>query len=190
MVWAATLAAVAFQQFVIGMPLEEARQVDLGEDRFGQIVLLCNGDEGAPRQLEVSAEEARIGVSRCWPTRDGGRSSIQVGEDIAATTEFMFLDGTLAEITTHYDQYNAHILETALRQRYGEPTLTREDARQNTFGATIPRTTLLWVIDDQSVSFMAPSLTARRMTITYSHTPSVSAVQNAREAAEQDNLRL
>jgi len=89
----ATVTAAAFQQYEIGMTLEEARQIPIASDSYGRIWLACSGDADAPSYLVVTDAERSLGITKCWPVqiiaRNASRASLQIGGGVSATVEFI-----------------------------------------------------------------------------------------------------
>lgn len=191
----ATLATVAaFQDYSLGMTLEEARIVPVLEADFGPIKLTCSSDADAPRSLTVTDAEKRVGVEKCWPTQWIGKShtraSIALGGGINATTEFLFFNGKLFQIETIYDEMHRALIEKALREKFGSPSGRVDSAVQNLYGAEFEQNLLAWDVGDDKVTLVAPAFTLRRMVVSYNDVEISKRVKNTIEANEVGELSL
>ncbi len=127
-------------------------------DSLGQIVVIAPycGEEG---RYEDKAEVA-VGIRRCsWfnpSARDtdagvaGTMPWLQVGDAIANSDEWVFVDGVLA-------QYNAILYEAqlgnllpSLRAKYGEPKMRSEQV-QNAFGAKFTNEIYEWHLGNMDI---------------------------------------
>lgn len=122
-----------FRDLVLGMPLADARRVDLPVPAGAG--LHCS-DEAA-RDLARTAEEAAAGVIRCRPGKMMPAialpkadpippfllpSSLDLSAGVSASLDLRFLRDRLYAITLVGQQRDAAMLMAGLRERFGPPT--------------------------------------------------------------------
>lgn|GEM_PF-3544731 len=187
-------AIASFQQYDIGMTLEEARAVPLVPGDYGPKTFVCAGDSEAPDYFSLTDAEAAIGVERCMPMQNIGRSNvranIEIGGGIGATIEFHFFEGRLFLIETFYDEFNRTAIEGALRQRFGSPAARADGAVQNMYGADFEQNTILWEVGDDVVTLLSPALNLRRMAVFYRDAVTSEVVWTRLRETEAGQLSL
>ena len=194
LILSAAASAVGFQQYDLGMSLEQARAVPIAAGDYGAKRLSCTGDGDESRFLRLTPAEASLGIVKCWPMQTVGstpsRADIEIGGGISATTEFLFSQGRLFEIQTYYDFTRRTPLESALRLRFGEPTGQASSTLQNLYGAQFEQQTLVWVRDGQSVNLIAPALNLERMAVIYRDDTIADAIYRLIEATDASELSI
>ena len=188
----AVASAVGFQQYDLGMSLEQARAVPSATGQSGGKRFSCTGDGDESRYLRLTEAEAQIGIVKCWEMQSGNSPSrqIDVGGGISATAEFLFYKDRMFEIQTYYDFSRKAVLENALRAKFGEPSGQASATLQNLYGAEFEQQSLVWAKDGQSVNLIAPALNLERMAVIYRDDAIADAIYRQIEATEASELSL